>query len=690
MNLDFETFSECDLKKFGAARYSRDQSTDVLCLAYSDGEKVRSWFPSRKEPTKLLYHVEGGGIIRAWNAYFEYCIWNHVCVPKYGWPPLAVEQLRCTATDAMILGLYRGLENTADMVMADHLKSKEGRKLLLLFSKPQRVTRNQPHRIVGREERPEEFKRLVWYCKQDVRAERAVHRTLPKATTKMHLKMYHLTVEINERGLPIDNQLVRHAILALNNYDLLKREEFKKLVKGFSITKTTKSGKEKTTELKSTTQAAATLEFLRTKGILMSNMQKATVDTALEEVKKRLKKTKKKSDRRRLKEGLKVLKIRQSQGGSSVKKFMWMRAGVCDDGTVKGGLVPFGAHTGRYAGQGLQVQNLPRASFDNPAPYIRRLKRPPYPTKKVLEVCQKLVRPAICAPKGYHFVVSDFKSIEGVITLWYGGEKRLLKQFAAGADFYIMTAAGVFNKAYKDVTKGERQFGKVVDLACGFGGGENSLIATAKANFNLKLVSKEARRAVKSFRAARPGCRQFMFDLSHAAIECVGKKGKVEFGKLVLEYVKGYDFRHPFNENRVSDNSGYLSIRLPSGRKIWYPDAQVRKVKTPWGEYVLAVRYLSTHPQTKKPYYAHTTPGKITENVVQATAYDLLSLAMLRTERHGFDNVFCVHDETVTLQKKNSTRNLKRLNNIMEMRPNWCRDLPIIAEGWEGKRYKKD
>jgi len=319
-SIDFETRSRIDLTKAGAYRYAQDPSTEILCLAYNleDGKGTRVWNPLEgDEPDELIEHVSLGGRVKAHNAEFEFAVWNYHCRKKYGWPPLFIRQIECSAATAAALSLPRSLDTLAVVLRTKTQKDAEGRKLMLKMSKPRKPTKKDPSEWF---DTPEARERLMQYCMTDVNTELDCSKFM-RPLIPQEEKLYRLSMRINNRGIYCDLPLARTAFEFSKKYERELLEELEAITDG---------------EVKSVKQVAVMLRYLESEGLALDNLQALTVDAAL-----------KANPFRGTPKARRILELRALLGKSSIAKFARMIVSAGPDSRIRGTQLYHGATTGR-------------------------------------------------------------------------------------------------------------------------------------------------------------------------------------------------------------------------------------------------------------------------------------------------------------------------------------------------------
>lgn len=682
MIFDFETFSECDIKKAGGFEYSRHPSTDLLCVAYRIGTRDNM----REQKTQLItpsdYKAKAidGEFIRALrdpkiklvahNAYFERVITQGV-LPRIsnlvGSSELHTTDTSrwvCTAALARTAGLPGNLDGASEALNLQHKKDKKGHALMLKLSRPRQPTFENPSNRNGT---PEEFQRLYEYCIADVDAEVDLWLALPQLTPKER-EFWRLDQDINLRGFGVDRQLVRGALSCIKRETLRFDEEVQWITEG---------------EINSVRQRDASLKWLRERGAKIKNLRAQTVSDCLAKL----------LPNDVPDEVVRMLQIRQSASKSSTAKYVAFKKRTMFDGRVRDSTLFYGAHTGRQSGTGLQPQNLFKSTIpveDVPVA-IEIVKNKDLTALQALfdnpmQVLASLLRSCIVAPTGSTLDVGDFATIEVRVLFWLAGHEKGLKALREGVDLYIDMASRIYNltpeeikKAYKE---GEwagiqkRQLGKQVVLGAGFGigiGGQK-FQASAKS-YGIDISLSLSAKSIREYRKLHAPVVKFWEVIEAAAIRAVNNPGK------------GY--KHGFLTWRMEGD--WLTCTLPIGRKLYYYMPKMEWIKNKNGKF-LTLTYMGHNSVTKKFERQTTWGGKLTENVVQAVSRDLLYEAMLRLNKRGHTTVLAVHDEIVTerfLQGELDLDEGLEMRTIMEAVPEWAEGLPIKVEGWSEPRYRK-
>jgi DNA polymerase len=387
-----------------------------------------------------------------------------------------------------------------------------------------------------------------------------------------------------------------------------------------------------------------------------------------------------------------VLEIRAEAGKAAVKKIEALLQGCSKDGRARGLLAYHGASTGRWAARRFQPQNIKRPKdkdqeslipivMTGSANAVELLAGPP------LEVVGDILRGMITAAPGASLYAADYSNIEGRALAWLAGEQWKIEAFrdfdnGAGVDLYKLAYARSFGIDPQHVTGDQRQIGKTMELALGFGGGQGAFQMMASA-FGVVVSDTHADVLKVAWRDAHPKVRQFWYDTEDAAIRAVVKPGiTAQSGKIAFKAA-----------------GSFLFMRLPSGRALCYPYPKIQEIETPWGVTKNALTYKTVvNPSNARRVVAdpsnssnwariNTYGGSLTENATQAVARDVMAEAMLRVDAAGYPPVLTVHDEVVS---ECVGGNVDEFKNLMVQSPAWAKGLPIAAEAWSGSRYRKN
>jgi DNA polymerase len=626
---DFETRSACDLKVAGVYNYAQDVSTEVLCMSYAfDDELVQTWVPTNPFPEHVRNHT---GLIYAHNAAFERLIFWYVLQVNF-----KLEQFYCTATQARANCAPGSLEDVGRFAGASMKKDHRGAQLIRLLCVP--PFKNDAALMAE----------LFAYCEQDVRAMRSISKAL-RPLSEDELADYHVNERINDRGVLVDVPLCKAAVKFASD-ELVEIEQIVAEVTEGAIT-SVRSPKMREWVLERVNDEAKKLMWTGEKYSIDKTVRANLLacDDLPPDVRE-------------------VIQCADDLWASSVAKFSRL-AGLADleDHRVRGAFVfAGGSATGRASSYGAQVHNFTRRCADDPEAVRQAMVRghaiaPKY-GKRVTDVLKGMLRPALMPSKGKHLVVADWAAIEARANPWLSGRgDQKLAIFAKGEDVYKVNAAATFNVRVDDVTKDQRQIGKVQELACGFAGGVGAFAAMGRA-YGVHLSEFESKRMVDGWRRANPWAVPYWQQLEEAYTRAMRNKG------------------HEFRAGRVVYlfDGQHLWYALPSGRVLCYPFAKleadgVTYAKAAW----------KPAADAKEWPRARLWKGLACENITQATANDLLRHALRQLD----DVVLHVHDEIVLeTNREDAAEHLKR---VMCTPPEWARDLPLDAEVAVMTRYGK-
>jgi DNA polymerase bacteriophage-type len=641
-SIDFETRSTIDLADQGLDIYANDDTTEVLCIAFDtspDNVKVTVPQPTANlDLNNLLAYVRGGGKIQAWNAMFEYAIWNCVCVPKYNWPPLKLEQCIDTMAIAAANNIPQALGDAAIFMDANQQKDTRGRYLIQKLCKPNRkgVFENDTELMAE----------LFAYCAQDVRTEMAIGSVL-RPISEVEQNIWMLTQRINLRGVPVDPNELHNAVLAVTRaQDALDNE---------CLSLTGCKPSERAKLLAWINNASKAYGY---KGL--DDLTAETVEKMLQcNIPAHIKR---------------ALELRQEGSQTSVAKYAKMME-VQREGRIRNTLVYHGASTGRWASRGgLNLQNIARPTLSDEE---IELAIPMVFTEGVgtMQQLSSVVRSAIRAPSGKTFVDVDFSSIENRVGVWLAGQNDKVALFRKGLDEYkVFAAESLYRIGYDEVTKDQRQVSKSAVLGAMFGQGAKGLVKYAEG-MGVTLTEGQARAAVENYRSSYSRVRDLWASCENAATEAVNNPGSpfAAYRHIVMKVAKDA-----------------LWMRLPSGRLICWQRPQLELVTTPWGAEKMSVTVHSQNTYTRQWTRNALIGSSIFQSAVQGTARDFLAHAMLRLDSEGYDIVNSVHDEVLLLEDeaKGDTA-LENVIKIMTTPPDWAPGFPLAAEGWVSKRYRK-
>lgn len=693
---DLETFSEADLKKTGSHAYAAHPSSRVLLWGYAVNEEpAKVWDVTLGGPMpEDLKHaaelVTEGKATQVWQngAMFDQ-VFLHYTADKFRESELIRKLAASPLEDTMVLAFQASLPGSLSglckvfKLPEDKAKDVDGLRLIQKFCKP---TVSGRVRDSGTD--PEDWAKFVNYCRLDIVSMREVYHRLPRFNRTLKEKeLQELDIRINRRGIFMDTALMESAIVTAEKNRKALDAETSRLTGG---------------KVSSAQQRDALLKYIREDlGFPIEDLTKATVERHL------------KSDKtpQNVK---KILTLRLRTAKNSVAKFTKLRDALVD-GRLKGSLQFRGAsRTGRYSGKIFQPHNLPRPIMEtDEISWAIEAVKGGYAHliwDNVGEALADCLRGLIIAPEGKKFCVADYSNIEGRVLAWLAGEEWKLKAFrdkdaGIGQDLYKLTYGKAFGIRPEDVTKKQRQMGKVLELAMGYQGGPGAFVQFADGySLDLDTLAAEIRSAIppvywdisrksyewvngkepiemnpdnwiafnavkEAWRAANPRIVQFWSDVGCAAVEAIKNEG------VVVRANKRISMR---------SKGGYLLIRLPSGRFLSYPSPRL-PAKGERCDFTYADLNERFNRWERTPTYA----GKIAENCVQAVACDILMEAGPRLEKAGYRIVLSVHDEYICEVCDDETRNHRQMAEIMSELPPWAEGLPLSAEGFDAYRYRK-
>ena len=670
LSIDIETYSDVDIGKAGLYRYAQSPSFTILLFAYSlDGGRVRVvdlTGPGTYLPEEVVRWLFDPACIKhAYNAAFEwYCLSRYFRLDENrSYPPETwLPQWRCTMLHGLYCGYPAGLDPTGKALGLPHDKQKlaAGKALIRYFCVPCTPTKSNGGRIRNLPHHdPAKWELFKTYNGQDVVTELEIERRLSGFPVPEAVQAQWVTDQIiNLRGVGVDTELVAGAL------------EVDSAVRARYVQEAVQL-----TGLENPNSVAQLAKWLQEEtGGEVADLRKATVTELLG--------GELPGDKAR-----RVLEIRQELGKTSTKKYNALEAATGADGRVRGLLQFYGANrTGRWAGRIVQPQNLPRTYIDaGLLPLARDLvKRRCIDGLRVVfgsvpDTLSQLIRTAFVAAPGHTLVDADFSAIEARVVAWLAGEEWVLEVFRTHGKIYEATAAQLYNVPMERIVKGNkeyslRQYGKAATLALGYAGGASALITAG--HLPKETPEEELLDIRDRWRQKNPAIVQFWYTVDAAAKEAVNTGRRVELWDGRLAFARECD---PGNDLE------FLTIRLPSGRKLYYPKPHMGVNR--FGQPSLC--YWGQDQTAKKWQELETYGGKLTENITQATARDCLAEAVDRLEAAGYPVVFHVHDEVVIDAGPGKDR-LEDVVELMRQVPAWAPGLPLNADGWVNPFFKKD
>lgn len=645
--IDLETYSDVDLSKSGVYRYAQSSNFEILLFSYSvDKGPVQEINIKENEqiPIDVLNALTDNSVKKyAYNAAFE-----RICLSKYlGYPIgmyLSPNSWYCDMVHAATLGLPLSLENVGIVLGIEKQKLTIGKSLIKYFCIPCTPTkangyrtRNLPHHD------RDKWNEFIKYNKRDVETEMEIHNRLAKfPVLEQEWDNYHLDQRINDYGIMIDIDFVNHAIRC-DEENQENNIEKVKLITGVNNPNSPKQLK----------------EWLIEQGMTeIDSLSKADVTRLLKDATGNVEE---------------ILKLRQDIAKSSVKKYIAMQNVVCKDDRCRGLIQFYGANrTGRYAGRLIQMQNLPQNHLEplSEARELIRMENLDGTLAKfgaISTILSELIRTAFIPKKGYRFIVSDFSAIEARVLAWLAKEEWRLELFRNGGDIYCMSASKMFGVPVEKngINKELRQKGKIAELACGYGGSVGALKAFGAVALGIKET--ELKGIIDKWREANPNIIKLWWEVDKTAKNVITNKSTLMCYGLKFSYEKGIMF-----------------IELPSKRRLAYCKPRI-------GINALGLKCITYEGiGTGKKWERIESYGpKLVENIVQGIARDILAEAMMRLYKNGYKITMHIHDEVV-LEVEENVSTVEEVCRIMKISPTWAKDLPLNADGYECKFYKKE
>ena len=643
LSIDIETYSSSNLAKSGVYRYVESPDFEILLFGYSvDGGEVQviDLANGEKLPSDVIDALTNEMVTKwAFNANFE-----RVCLSRFlGLPTgkyINPASWKCSMVWAATMGLPLSLEGVGSVLKLDKQKLTEGKDLIKYFCQPCAPTKSNGQRTRNYSyHAPDKWLAFKKYNVRDVESEVSIQEKLAKFPVPDSIwDEYRLDQEINDRGVALDMTLVKEAI----SMDDRSRSELSTAMKHL-------------TELDNPNSVQQMKQWLADNGMETETLGKKVVVELLKTASPEL------AD---------VLSLRQQLAKSSVRKYQAMENAVCADGRARGMFQFFGANrTGRWAGRLIQMQNLPQNHLEDLAEARALVRSGDFDALEMLyedvpDTLSQLIRTAFVPRTGAKFIVSDFSAIEARVIAWLAGEQWRQDVFAKGDDIYCASASQMFKvPVEKHGINGHlRQKGKIAELALGYGGSVGAL--KAMGALDMGLDEDELPQLVDAWRQSNPHIVKFWWDVDKAAMEAVRYKR--------TNSTHGITF---------SCQSGMLFITLPSGRRLAYVKPRIGENK--FGGQCITYEGVGV---TKKWDRLDSYGPKFVENIVQATARDILCSAM-QTLRHC-SIVMHVHDEIVI--EADRQMSLKAVCEQMGRTPSWAKGLLLRADGYETDFYKKD
>lgn len=660
LSIDIETYSSVDLSKSGVFKYVESPDFDVLLFAYkvnNDPVKVVDLASGEKIPEEILLDLSDPTVLKtAFNASFEItCLkrWFETQNSKVTIDPRQWEDTMLRASYSGYTGSLKSVAETLDL-KEEEQKDKRGTLLINLFSKPRKPSKKNPNTRVLPEDEPEKWEQFKEYNRRDVEVEFAIRNALIDVVIPEKEKAgWLLDFKIQERGVRVDMRLVESA-LNLDKAEKARLTHELQLLTGIS---NPKSGP----QIK---------EWLNRK--LDREISTLTKDSVPELIKE--------CEEEGQDEVATALELRQELTKTSLAKYSRIKEMVCQDNKVHGILKFYGSRTGRWAGRGVQIQNLPRNYLISIGSARELFLDGNYEGLKLVygfnlsDIASQLIRTSFVPDDGKMFAVADYSAIEARVIAWLSGEEWRLNVFRTTGKIYEESAAQLFNVPFEkicDKSAPEHKYraqGKVAELALGYQGGP-AAIEKFDPDGNIPKANRAS--IVERWREKSPHIVKLWWDCNNAALDAIDNPGQIF-------KVNGLAFKY---------DTKSLSVTLPSGRNIYYPNAKIGTDS--YGRRVF--EYTGMIQATRKIGQVYMYGGKIVENVIQSIARDCLAEALLKLDKAGYDIKFHVHDEVIIeVNKETAEEDLKKIIGIMCEPPEWAPDLPLNAEGFVSEFYMKD
>lgn len=653
LSIDIETRSSVDIGKAGAYKYAQSPDFEILLFAFQlddydvflvdlkSGELLPDWVPKALKDPDVIKH--------AYNAAFEW-----YCLNRAGYET-PVDQWHCTMAHGLYCGYTAGLDATGKAIglPRDKQKLTTGRALIRYFCVPCKPTKTNGGRTWNQPwHDTDKWNLFKEYCKQDVVTEREILKRLDLfPMPEEEERLWQMDVLMNAYGVRVDTGLIEGA-LYLDQISVQRLTDEAVTLTGLDNPNST----------------AQLVKWLQDNGTETDNLRKETVSELLDGI------NPEKVQR--------MLEIRQQLGKTSIKKYVAMDTARGEGDRVRGLTQYYGANrTGRWAGRLVQMQNLPR-NYLKTLDYARNLvKAKNYDGVKILygnvpDTLSQLIRTAFIPSSGHKFVVADFSAIEARVIAWLAGEQWVNEVFATHGKIYEATASQMFGVPVERIAKGNpeyslRQKGKVATLALGYQGGTSALIAMGA--LQMGLTEEELPDIVQRWRQANPRIKGLWYAIENAALAVMETAQPQGINGLIFAL-----------EGDLIYGQSFLTVRLPSGRKLFYPKPFLKENRFE----KMAVHYYTVGQQTRKWEVTSTYGGKMVENIVQAIARDCLAVTLERIAAKGLQVVFHVHDEVIIDAPMETT--VEEICGLMAEPIPWAPGLVLKGAGFESQYYMKD
>ena len=653
LSIDIETRSSVDIGKAGAYKYAQSPDFEILLFAYQLDDysvEVIDLKNGEEIPIEIAEMLDNPDVIKhAYNAAFEW-----YCLNRAGYET-PIDQWRCTMAHGLYCGYTAGLDATGKAIglPQDKQKLTTGRALIRYFCVPCKPTKTNGGRIWNQPwHDTDKWNLFKEYCCQDVVTEHEILKRLDLfPMPEEEERLWQMDVLMNAYGVRVDTELIEGALYIDQISAQRLTDEAVRL-----------------TGLSNPNSTAQLVKWLQDNGTETDNLRKETVSELLDGI------NPEKVQR--------MLEIRQQLGKTSIKKYVAMNTACGEGDRVRGLTQYYGANrTGRWAGRLVQMQNLPR-NYLKTLDYARNLvKAKNYDGVKILygnvpDTLSQLIRTAFIPSSGHKFVVADFSAIEARVIAWLAGEQWVNEVFATHGKIYEATASQMFGVPVERIAKGNpeyslRQKGKVATLALGYQGGTSALIAMGA--LQMGLTEEELPDIVQRWRQANPRIKGLWYAIENAALAVMETAQPQGINGLIFAL-----------EGDLIYGQSFLTVRLPSGRKLFYPKPFLKENRFE----KMAVHYYTVGQQTRKWEVTSTYGGKMVENIVQAIARDCLVVTLERIAAKGLQVVFHVHDEVIIDAPMETT--VEEICGLMAEPIPWAPGLVLKGAGFESQYYMKD
>jgi len=745
VTFDFETRSHVPLAgplSVGSYLYSKHPTTEVMCASWRidwpNGAVTKArWHPAYEEIgiqeegfedlAELLEVIEKRDwitghddvVIEAHNASFERNIWMNVCVPKLGWPAVDDRMWRCSAAKASAHALPRKLEDGCKALRLDVQKDMAGHRVMTKLCRPKKDG--------AWPGTAEEFQKLFDYCDRDVEAEHGLSSQLVDLTP-LEQEIWFMDQTINARGVMVDVRLATKAVSLVDEIKTRNNRKFAELTGLKTVSQRD--------AFKAWMDTFADRPLADTQGTtLVSELARGYSDPDVQAAVELVYRTNRSSTKKF------ETMLRLSDPDDSRVRGTLVYCGAERTGRFAGrGIQPHNYPKGKVKDMDAACDEV----LDNDLAELEAA----HPD--VMERLSHIARGAIVAPPGRDLMVSDFAAIEARVILWYAGEEEMLELIRSGQCIYCDMASDIYGRPIarrKGELEPERNLGKQAVLGLGFGMGWPKFVATCE-RFGIVIDEKLAAHAVKVYRNKCKkvvGWWTLQEDTAVHAMKNPGEwhqAGRVSWALsedrrfLRCRLPSGRDIVYPWPQLVHSMSYYFRAKKGADGELQWFTLTNNSGNPAPWThEQVMyearrkarKAGVVLVNPETKdglpprpgEPMYflrekwtlkyvgkdtdtktnrqddvtqwgwVHTYGGKLTENIVQATARDLMAEAMLRVHNSGkYDVVLSVHDELVC-EVDAWDGDQEEFDALMAETPEWAEGCPVAAEGWRGKRYRK-